>query len=58
MAKKKILTIEHVDSFFTTEVAEDVFNGYQDRIKAKYKIKSTKEAADTPAEAVIDAAKK
>lgn len=53
MAKKKILTVEHVDNYERYEYPEEEFNGFQDRIKAKYKIISTKEAAETPAE-VID----
>lgn len=54
MAKKNILTIEHVDNFQSREIDEDEFNGLQDRIKAKYKVKSTRQAAETPAEVAKD----
>ena len=50
MAKKKIFVIEHLDSFHKEEISEDDYNALQPRIQAKYKIKSTKEAAETPAE--------
>lgn len=50
MAKKKIFTIEHVDSLHKEDISEEDYNNLQPRLQAKYKIKSTKEAADVPAE--------
>lgn len=50
MAKKKIFTIEHVDSFHKEDIAEDDYNALQPRIKAKYKVLKEKEVADAPAE--------
>lgn len=51
MAKKKILTIEHVDSQHREEIEEGEFDKLQPRIKEKYTVKGSKEVADTPAEA-------
>jgi len=49
MAKTKILVLEHKDSFVRQEVSEEEYETWQQRIKDKYKLKSTKEV-ETPAE--------
>lgn len=49
MAKTKILVLEHKDSFVKQELTEEEYDKLQPQIKAKYKLKSTKEV-ETPAE--------
>lgn len=50
MAKKKIFTVEHVDSLYKEDITEEEFTNLQPAIKAKYKVVKEKEATDAPAE--------
>lgn len=50
MAKKKIFTVEHIDSLYREDLTEEDYNGLQPAIKAKYKVVKEKEQAEAPAE--------
>lgn len=50
MAKKKIFTVQHLDSLYKEDISEEDYNNLQPSLKAKYKVIKEKESTEAPAE--------